>query len=84
MKRVKLIKIIEGFGFALIRHGAKHDGIRIRAAECHSRCRDIGRSTNTWRGTSFGCWKAPKRTRRKKRLGQGPKMRRTIDRDIRL
>ena len=28
MKRVKLIKIIEGFGCAFIRHGAKHDWYR--------------------------------------------------------
>lgn len=28
MKRVELIRIIEGFGCVLIRHGAKHDWYR--------------------------------------------------------
>ena len=28
MKRVELLKIIEGFGCVLIRHGAKHDWCR--------------------------------------------------------
>jgi hypothetical protein len=52
VKRRDLIKEIEDLGCIFIRHGGKHDGIKIRRQKSPSLCHDIATSKNISRGTS--------------------------------
>src|SRR3954454_6888344 len=49
MKRLDLIKAIEGFGCVLIRHGAKHDWYQNPAPESRNPCLGIVKSRSDWR-----------------------------------
>jgi len=53
MKRIDLIKTIEGFGCELVRHGGKHDCIAIRQPERCSPFRAIENSKRGWLVTSY-------------------------------
>jgi hypothetical protein len=55
MKRVDLIKAIEGMGCELVRHGGKHDWYRTPIPEWLKRCRGTGRSRSGWLAASSGC-----------------------------
>ena len=46
MKRLDLIKMIEGLGCIMVRHGARHDWIEIRRRVFRSRCQGTARSKN--------------------------------------
>lgn len=55
MKRVDLIKTIEGFGCILIRHGGKHDSYRNPNTGVSQQILVIEKSKNTLPAASFGC-----------------------------
>jgi predicted RNA binding protein YcfA (HicA-like mRNA interferase family) len=56
MKRIDLIKQLEGLGCDLVRHGGKHDWYRQPAnGVSQAVCPVIGKSRNVWPAESFGC-----------------------------
>ena len=55
MKRVELIRTIEGFGCEFVRHGGKHDWYRNSNTGVSSRSHDTGKSRTISRGTFSKC-----------------------------